>query len=135
MIPEESAVPAEAEAEWNLRLVSAAHPLPEDFTAPELTQLRNHQAIDKRAYPALQQMMDDARAAGLQPLICSSYAPAPHRSDYFRTRQTPWQSRVSPRKRPSLWLPSGSPAPAPASMRPALRWIIHEPTDICKKAS
>lgn len=73
VIPEEPAVPAEAETEWNLRLVNAAHPLPEDFTAPELTQLRNRQAIDKRAYPALQQMMDDARAAGLQPLICSSY--------------------------------------------------------------
>ena len=73
VIPEEPAVPAEAEAEWNLRLVSAAHPLPEDFTAPELTQLRNGQAIDKRVYPALQRMMDDARAAGLQPLICSSY--------------------------------------------------------------
>ena len=71
--PEEPAVPAEAEAEWNLRLVNASHPLSEDFTAPELTQLRNNQAIDKRAYPALQQMMDDARAAGLQPLICSSY--------------------------------------------------------------
>lgn len=73
VIPEEPAVPAEAETEWSLRLVSAAHPLPEDFTAPELTQIRNRQAIDKRAYPALQQMMDDARAAGLQPLICSSY--------------------------------------------------------------
>ena len=73
VIPEEPAVPPEAEAKWNLRLVSAAHPLPEDFTPPELTQLRNRQAIDKRAYPALQQMMDDARAAGLQPLICSSY--------------------------------------------------------------
>lgn len=73
VIPEEPAVPAEAETQWNLRLVNAAHPLPEDFTAPELTQLRNRQAIDKRAYPALQQMMDDARAAGLQPLICSSY--------------------------------------------------------------
>lgn len=73
VIPEEPVVPAEAETECSLRLVSAAHPLPEDFTAPELTQLRNRQAIDKRAYPALQQMMDDARAAGLQPLICSSY--------------------------------------------------------------
>ena len=73
VIPEEPAVPAEAEAPWNLRLISAAHPLPEDFTVPELTQLRNNQAIDTRVYPALQQMMDDARAAGLQPLICSSY--------------------------------------------------------------
>ena len=39
----------------------------------ELTQLRNGHAIDKRAYPDLQKMMDDMRAEGLDPLICSSY--------------------------------------------------------------
>ena len=90
VIPEEPAVPAEAETEWNLWLVNAAHPLPEDFEAPELTQLRNRQAIDKRAYPALQQMMDDARGAGLQPLICSSY----------RTRDT--QTRLFQNKTDAL---------------------------------
>ena len=86
VIPEEPAVPAEAETEWSLRLVSAAHPLPEDFTAPELTQLRNRQAIDKRAYPALQQMMDDARAAGLQPLICSSYRTRATQKQLFQNK-------------------------------------------------
>ena len=100
VIPEEPAVPAEAEAPWNLRLVSAAHPLPEDFTAPELTQLRNRQAIDKRAYPALQQMMDDARAAGLQPLICSSY----------RTRAT--QTRLFQNKADALTKQGFSPEEA-----------------------
>ena len=49
------------EAEWNLILINGAHPLPEDFQIPELTQLRNGQAIDSRAYPALQEMMDAAR--------------------------------------------------------------------------
>ncbi len=58
---------------WNLILVNANHPLPEDFQPPALTQLRNGHAIDSRAYPALQRMMDAARAAGLQPLICSSF--------------------------------------------------------------
>ena len=48
-------------AEWNLILINGAHPLPEDFQIPELTQLRNGQAIDSRAYPALQEMMDAAR--------------------------------------------------------------------------
>ena len=86
VIPEEPAVPAEAEAEWNLRLVNAAHPLPEDFKAPELTQLRNNQAIDKRAYPALQQMMDDARAAGLRPLICSSYRTGDTQTRLFQNK-------------------------------------------------
>lgn len=64
---------ADAEPAWNLILVNGAHPLPEDFQIPELTQLRNDHAIDSRAHPALQEMMDAARAEGLQPLICSSF--------------------------------------------------------------
>lgn len=50
---------------WELLLVNAEHPLPEDFQVPELTALRGGHAIDSRAYPALQQMMDDCRAARL----------------------------------------------------------------------
>lgn len=57
---------------WNLRLVNAAHPL-EESEIPELTQLKNGQAVDARIYEELQQMMDDARQAGVQPVICSSY--------------------------------------------------------------
>ena len=60
-------------ADWALLLVNGEHPLPEAFTVPELTQLKNGHAIDSRAYPSLQAMMDAARAEGLQPLICSSY--------------------------------------------------------------
>lgn len=58
---------------WNLLLVNGDRPLPEDFHIPQLTQLRGGHAIDQRAYPDLQRMMDDCRAAGLQPTICSSY--------------------------------------------------------------
>ena len=58
---------------WNLILVNGDHPLPEDFQVPEFTQLAGGHSIDKRAYPALQRMMDDCRAEGLQPTICSSY--------------------------------------------------------------
>lgn len=60
-------------SEWNLLLVNYKNPLPKDFIVPELTQLRDGHAIDSRAYPSLQLMMDDARAAGLDPLICSSF--------------------------------------------------------------
>lgn len=58
---------------WNLILVNGDHPLPEDFRVPAFTQLVNGHSIDKRAYPELQRMMDDCRAAGLEPTICSSY--------------------------------------------------------------
>lgn len=59
--------------DWALLLVNWENPLPEEFEIPKLTQLKNGHAIDSRAYPALQAMMDAARAEGLQPLICSSY--------------------------------------------------------------
>ena len=73
--------PAEAEPparpdplipDWNLTLVNPWNPLSEDYTI-SLTQLKNGQAVDARCYPALQDMMDACRGAGLEPLICSSY--------------------------------------------------------------
>lgn len=60
------------EYEWNLLLVNPWNPIPENYE-PELTYLRNGQAVDSRCYPELQQMMDDCRAAGFDPLICASY--------------------------------------------------------------
>ncbi|QOX61879.1 M15 family metallopeptidase [Anoxybacterium hadale] len=57
---------------WNLVLVNKTHPIKENNPI-QLVQLKNGQAIDERAYPELQAMMDDARAAGLSPYICSSY--------------------------------------------------------------
>ena len=74
------------ETSWNLQLVSADHPLSEDFQAPELTELRNGHAIDSRAYPSLQQMMDDCRAAGLEPLICSSYRTYSKQEELFENK-------------------------------------------------
>lgn len=59
-------------AEWNLMLVNPWNKIPPDYDVI-LTQLKNGHAIDERAYPYLQNMMDDCRAEGLSPLICSSY--------------------------------------------------------------
>lgn len=58
--------------EWNLILVNKWNLLPEGHN-PTVTQLANGHAIDERAYPDMQDMMDDCRAEGLQPVICSSY--------------------------------------------------------------
>lgn len=64
--------PAASSLEWNLLLVNPWSTLPENFQV-DLTELINNHYIDERAYPDLQEMMDDARAEGLSPLICSSY--------------------------------------------------------------
>lgn len=65
-------IPETADSEWNLILVNPWNKLPEGFEV-KLTQLKNGHSVDERAYPDLQQMMDDARAEGLSPIICSSY--------------------------------------------------------------
>lgn len=62
----------EAKNNGLLTLVNMSHTLPSDWTV-DLVKLRNDQSIDRRAYDGLQKMMDDARAEGLDPLICSSY--------------------------------------------------------------
>lgn len=67
--------PAPEDESWKLLLVNADHPLPEDFTV-QLKQLRNGHAVDERIYPELQQMFDDARAAGIYPLINESFRTA-----------------------------------------------------------
>ena len=85
--------PASAEDDWALLLVSWEHALPDDFSIPELTQLRNGHAVDSRAYPALQAMMDGARAAGLQPLICSSYRTWDTQVRLFEQEVQNWLSR------------------------------------------
>lgn len=58
--------------DWRLVLVNKKNTLPVEHEI-ETMQLRNGQVIDKRIYEDLQQMMDDARAQGLSPIICSSY--------------------------------------------------------------
>lgn len=72
--------------DWRLLLVNRDHALPEGFQVPQLTQLRNSQAIDSRVYPDLQRMMDAARAEGLDPLICSSYRSWDKQTELFERK-------------------------------------------------
>ena len=66
---------APADESWKLLLVNADHPLPEGFTV-SLKELRNGHHVDERIYPELQQMFDDARAAGIYPFINESFRTA-----------------------------------------------------------
>lgn len=53
-------------------LINYENFLPDDWEV-DLVELKNGQQIDRIAYDSLQDMMDDCRAAGYNPLICSSY--------------------------------------------------------------
>lgn len=74
-IPATSAAGEESTGEdsWCLILVNKDHPVPDDYTVPELTQLKNDNSVDSRIYPSLQKMFDDMRSQGLKPYITSSY--------------------------------------------------------------
>lgn len=71
--------------DWNLLLVNSSHPIPDDFSV-NLVQLKGGQTIDERAYPDLQNMMDDARNAGLSPIICSSYRTMEKQTSLFNKK-------------------------------------------------
>lgn len=58
--------------EWNLILVNAWNEIPDNYEL-DLMTLSHGQMVDKRIYPDLQQMFDDARESGIYPSISSSY--------------------------------------------------------------
>lgn len=57
---------------WNLILVNDEYCVPSDYEV-ELTELSNGEKVDSRIYPQLQQMFDDARAAGLGLFVREGY--------------------------------------------------------------
>ena len=57
------------------------------------TVLRQYVDSVKQDYPALQSMMDDARAAGLQPLICSSLRSRADQEQLFEQEVQNWLAR------------------------------------------
>ena len=72
--------------DWMLRLVNPQNPLPADYAPPELTTLHNGKQVDSRCYPALQRMMDDCRAAGCSPYICSAYRDYDYQASLFENK-------------------------------------------------
>ncbi len=72
--PEPSPEPSRTldRSDWKLVLVNRWNPLPNNWHV-YLLQLSNGLYVDERCYPDLQEMMDDCRAAGLSPKICSAY--------------------------------------------------------------
>ena len=77
--------PEIVEIPWYLTLVNASHPLPDDFTL-ETEALSNGLLYDARAIDALNQMLKDCKAAGLQPLACSAYRTIAKQTELFERK-------------------------------------------------
>ncbi len=57
---------------WNLILINGDYHIPSDYDV-ELVTLANGQQVDRRIYPALQEMFDTMREEGVYPVVASGY--------------------------------------------------------------
>lgn len=71
--------------DWRLKLVNSENPLSENYSCV-FTQLANGSLVDERCYPELQEMLDDCRAEGLSPVICSAYRSRERQQDLFQKK-------------------------------------------------
>lgn len=84
-LPDDPSIPREV----LLTLVNSTHTVPEDWTVDPVI-LNTGEAVDRRAYPGLQRMMDDCRAAGLDPVICSGYRTNEVQTQLYENRVKRW---------------------------------------------
>ena len=75
---------------WNLILVNDDYCVPSDYEV-DLTELSNGEKVDSRIYPQLQQMFDDARAAGLVLFVREGYRTAKDQEDIMDERIQQYQ--------------------------------------------
>lgn len=74
----------EEDESWKLILVNSSNPLPDGYEKKlEFVKLRGDIWVDERIYPELQQMMDDCRADGFKPLVCSGYRSTEKQKELF----------------------------------------------------
>ena len=74
---------------WELLLVNRTHKIPAHYSVT-LTELSNGKKVGQRIYPSLQQMFDDARAAGLSLFVREGYRTA---EDQQRTLALPLRGK------------------------------------------
>ena len=59
--------------DWRFILVNPWYMLPEGYDEVATSSIPNGESVDSRCYPEFVKMLDDCRAAGGQPVVCSSY--------------------------------------------------------------
>lgn len=72
VLEDQDAVSAISSARWMLTVVNEQNPLPGNYL-PKLKKLKNGLLFDERAIDSLKEMLSDAKAQGLSPIVCSAY--------------------------------------------------------------
>ena len=70
---------------WMLALVNEEYPLAKDYTPASLTKLDEKCSVDTRIYGELEQMIADARQAGLKLYVTSAYRSYERQREVFDT--------------------------------------------------
>lgn len=76
---------------WNLILVNRDHLLPQDFTV-DLETIGN-QRVDTRIAPAVREMIQDAKSAGIDLTICSAYRSIARQRELYEQKVTNGESQ------------------------------------------
>ena len=71
--------------QWNLVLVNADNPLPLDFTV-ETGMLANSLLVDARILADINAMMADAKAQGIELIVCSAYRDIQYQTTLFNNK-------------------------------------------------
>lgn len=77
---------------WQLMLVNSTHPMPLNYT-PAVSEVGNGYQFDTRAAESLKNMLQDARAQGLTPIICSAYRSVQKQTTLFQQEVDKWKAQ------------------------------------------
>ena len=78
--------------DWNLTLVNPWNTLPDQYPVC-LQDIGNGNSMDERCCPELERMLDDCRASGLEPLVCSAYRSQNTQEELFQAEVDGWISQ------------------------------------------
>lgn len=78
--------------DWQLILVNSENSLPKNYDI-DLTKLSNGVCVDERIYPQLQQMFDDARSQGVNPIVREGYRTRDDQKEIMKNRVSKYISQ------------------------------------------
>ena len=87
---------AQSGTQWNLLLVNREQKLPQGFSVALASIQGGQYQVDARCVDALEQMLDDCRAAGFSPAVCSAYRTEQEQRLLFNRETARWMALGMP---------------------------------------